>query len=151
MARNVGPSRLEAQIGKGAKRHAGRLMFYVLLGVVVVLGLLSMDYASAYSGVIEQVGLKEISFRGRKNRGVRTVQEKCLVYRVYGEDEPRVDCRLPDRVLAQFSPGDRFVKPRFVNRPLPIRPPAEEGGEEGAEEGGEEGAEEGGEEGAEEE
>jgi len=92
---------------------------------VVVLGFQSVDYVSAYSGVIEEVGLREVTYTGRKNRGSRKVQQKCLVYRVHGEDEPRVDCQLPEAVLSQFQPGDRFVKPRFVSRPLPIRAPAE--------------------------
>ena len=126
MARNVGPSRLEGQIGKGAKKHAGRLMLVGCLIAVVVLGFRSIDYVSSYSGVIEEVGLREITYTGRKNRSSRKVQEKCLVFRVHGEDEPRVDCKLPESVLTQFKPGDRFVKPRFVSRPLPIRAPEEE-------------------------
>ena len=125
MARNVGPSRLEGQIGKGARRHAGKLMLAVGLVVVVVLGFQSVDYVSAYSGVIEEVGLREVTYTGRKNRSKRVVQEKCLVFRVHGEDEARADCKLPEEVLRQFQPGDPFVKPRFVSRPLPIRKPAQ--------------------------
>ena len=131
MPRNVGPTRLEAQIGKEAKRHGDKLLIYVGLVVTAVLGYLSVDYASSYSGVIEAVGMQEVTFRGRKNRGVRKVREKCLSYRAYGEAEARVDCKLPQTVLDEFQAGDRFVKPRFVSRPFPVRPrptgPAEPG------------------------
>lgn len=121
MPRNVGPTRLEAQIGKRAKRHGGRLVLAVALVVVAVLGYLSIDYASAYSGVIEAVGIQEVAYRGRKNRGLTKVQQKCLTYRVFGEAEPRIDCRLPDSILDEFRQGDSFVKPRFASRPFPLR------------------------------
>ena len=122
MARNVGPSMFEARIGKSMQRHTGKLILGIAGLAVVSLLLMSGEYVAAYEGVVEAVKAESFNRRGRKNKGVYNIEEKCLVIRIDGEEEPHRIFGLPPDVLERFAAGQRVSKQRFRQWPTVVEP-----------------------------
>jgi len=112
MARNVGKTMMEENLGKTLSQHQGKILLVVGLAVLVLLAFSSRDYLSEYSGLVESIGLEDQHFTVHK-RTHKKLQIMCATVRLDGESESSKICFEDPRRLEGLKPRHRFVKPRF--------------------------------------
>lgn len=112
MARNVGKTHMEENLGKTLSMHQGKIILGLALLVLALLAYSSRDYFLQYQGVVGTVGLDDLHYTVRK-RTRKKIQLTCALIRYDGATESTKLCSENPEEFKYLKPRHRFVKPRF--------------------------------------
>ncbi len=112
MAKNVGKTHMEENLGRWLSKNQGK----ILIGLgLVILGLMiwsSEDYFLEYGGVVVSMDEEYHHYIYHK-RTRKKIKVYCVILRYDGDDQDTKVCNQDPSVFKYLKPRHRFIKKRF--------------------------------------